>query len=368
MNIIHNTINIVNSTNSPNVLKDGNSVFVRILNATENPNKYIASFAGNLFEVTSKEKLLPGSQFRATIKLQGKTLQLIPNKISDTKAENQISKLDVKSFTENNQQIINLLKNLNLPQDKISLSLVQYFQQHQLKLDIPQIKKSRNKAKSILSKNSQISGKSENSSSKEINDADLINLSQLDLEITTKGFSFSEDNLEKLAKTINLFENPEENLNNSSENEESSTKEENSNEELNQRKKFLPFLNQVKNQHSSFHWIFLPFEIKIKDIRYFGNIRHLINLEDKKLQKTHIFCANDETKLYFMIYYSYKDNKSFKTIKYFCEPENNSKDILMLKEIFSDSQDVTEITFSEQAKMQDLFTEDLPITILELNA
>ena len=101
---------------------------------------------------------------------------------------------------------------------------------------------------------------------------------------------------------------------------------------------------------------------------YFGNIRHLINLEDKKLQKTHIFCSNDKTKYYFMIYYSYKDEKSFKQIKYFSEPNNNSKDILLLKEFFSNSQDIIDIDFSSEAKMQGLFTEDLPITIVEFNA
>lgn len=350
MNAIHNTINIVNSSNSPNVLKDGNSVFVRILNQTDNPNKYIASFAGNLFEITSKEKLLPGTSFKATIKLQGKTLHLIPAKLDDTKnIENQISKLDAKSFTENNQQISNFLKNLNLPQDKVSLNLVQYFQQHQLKLDIPQIKKSRSKAKNILSKNSH------NSKQTEISENDLSNLSQLDVDITQKGFSLSDEQLEKLSKALNLFENPEENT-------------KSTDEEKNNAKEFLSLINQVKNKNSNFHWILLPFEIKIGDILYFGNIRHLINLEDKKLQKTHIFCSNDKTKYYFMIYYSYKDEKSFKQIKYFSEPNNNSKDILLLKEFFSNSQDIIDIDFSSEAKMQGLFTEDLPITIVEFNA
>lgn len=350
MNAIHNTINIVNSSNSPNVLKDGNSVFVRILNQTDNPNKYIASFAGNLFEITSKEKLLPGTSFKATIKLQGKTLYLIPAKLDDTKnIENQISKLDAKSFTENNQQISNFLKNLNLPQDKVSLNLVQYFQQHQSKLDIPQIKKSRSKAKNILSKNSH------NSKQTEISENDLSNLSQLDVDITQKGFSLSDEQLEKLSKALNLFENPEENT-------------KSTDEEKNNAKEFLSLINQVKNKNSNFHWILLPFEIKIGDILYFGNIRHLINLEDKKLQKTHIFCSNDKTKYYFMIYYSYKDEKSFKQIKYFSEPNNNSKDILLLKEFFSNSQDIIDIDFSSEAKMQGLFTEDLPITIVEFNA
>ena len=89
MNPVHNTISITKTSISNNVLKDGNSVFVRILNTTNTPNKYIASFAGNMFEVTSNTKLLPGTEFRATIKLNGKSLQLIPQK--------NIEKLDRKS-------------------------------------------------------------------------------------------------------------------------------------------------------------------------------------------------------------------------------------------------------------------------------
>ena len=75
MNRVHNTINITNKSFSNNILKDGNSVFVRILDTTNSPNKYIASFAGNMFEVTSNTNLLPGTEFRATIKLNGKSLR-----------------------------------------------------------------------------------------------------------------------------------------------------------------------------------------------------------------------------------------------------------------------------------------------------
>ena len=128
MTPIHNTINITNSSFLGNVLKNGDSVYVRILNTTENPNKY---FAGNLFEVTSKEKLLPGTEFRATIKLNGKTLQLIPQKnIEKTQPENSIQKFDIKSFDENSTQINNLLQSLNLPQDKLSFNLIQFLHKH----------------------------------------------------------------------------------------------------------------------------------------------------------------------------------------------------------------------------------------------
>ena len=91
MNPVHNTISITKTSISNNVLKDGNSVFVRILNTTNTPNKYIASFAGNMFEVTSNTKLLPGTEFRATIKLNGKSLQLIPQK--------NIEKLSISLFS-----------------------------------------------------------------------------------------------------------------------------------------------------------------------------------------------------------------------------------------------------------------------------
>lgn len=350
MNRIHNSINIVNSNNSQNVLKDGSSVFVRILNTTDTPNKYIASFAGTMFEVSSKETLLPGNTFKATIKMQGKTLHLIPTTISESKEiENQINKLDVKSFTQNNQQIIELLKNLNLPQDKISLNLIQFFQQHQLKLNIPQIKKSRSKAKNILST------KNKNPNTPKTED-ELSNLSQLDLNFATKGFSLSEEKLEKLAKYLHLIED---------ENSQYEKNEEQGNQET---KNNLTLINQIKNKDSKYHWILLPFEINLTKTKFTGNIRFLIDLDEKKLQKTYIFCTNGNKNYYFMIYYKCDDLQKYKNIKYFCEPEIEKTDILILKNLFSDDKEFLDIEFSSEAKTQGLFTEDLPITIVEYNA
>lgn len=349
MTQVHNTINIINSNNnSQNVLKDGNSVFVRILNTTENSNKYIASFAGTVFEVTSKEKLLPGSEFRAKIKIQNGTLQLIATKKEVNKAENTTSKFDLKTFSQENKILTEFLRNLNLPQDKISLNLIQFFQQHQIKLNIPQIKKSRNKIKNILDK------KEQNINTENLEE-EICNLSQLDINFELKGFSLTDDNLEKLYKQLKFN------------NSESDTTETN-NSENNENDNLLTLINHVKIKNSKFHWIISPFEMKIKENLHFGNIRFLINLEEKKLQKICIFCTNSKIKHYFMIYYNYQEQKLKKSIKYFCEPFSNKDDIQLLNDIFSDTDNIESIEFSSEAKMQGLFTEDIPITMAEYKA
>ena len=373
MNPVHNTISITKTSIPNNVLKDGNSVFVRILNSTDTPNKYIASFAGNMFEVTSNTELLPGTEFRATIKLNGKSLQLTPQKnIEKLQIENSIQKFDIKNFDENSTQINNLLQNLNLPQDKISLNLIQFFQQHQIKLNIPLIKKSKAKAKSIVSKNEKMKN-SNNSQEK---------LAQLDLSMELKGFSLSEEELinllqnfnqDKISKLSNNLPKNEENENQKSQKEENSDSsflsEIYSKDNILQNRKngSLTLFNHIITDKSNLHWIVLPFEFLIRDISYFGNIRLLLNRDEKKLQKMNIYCSNEHTKYYFMIYYNSEGTNKVDKIKYFVEPSKNQNDIEILKTIF-DSEKQIEFEFSEDAINTTLFTEDIPIIRSEVNA
>ena len=371
MNPIHNTINITNSSLSSNVLKNGSSVYVRILNTTENPNKYIASFVGNLFEVTSNTKLLPGTEFRAKIQLNGKTLQLIPQKnIENTQTEDKIQKFDIKSFEQNSTQINNLLQNLNLPQDKLSLNLIQFFQQLQIKLNIPLIKKTRTKIKNILSKNENIKH-CENSQEK---------LSELDLSMELKGFSLSDEELINLLQSFNqdkIFNFP----NNLQNNENDKSQQDENDESIdfsflseiynqddilqNRKNGSLTLFNHIITDKSNFHWITLPFEFTIGDILYFGNIRLLLNRTEKKLQKTYISCSNQHTKYYFMLYYELKGENKNTHIKYFIEPSQNKNDIELLRTVFNDNKQI-KIEFSEDAKNSNLFTEDIPITCSEV--
>ena len=372
MNPVHNTISITKTSISNNVLKDGNSVFVRILNTTNTPNKYIASFAGNMFEVTSNTKLLPGTEFRATLKLNGKSLQLIPQKnIEKLQVENTIQKFDIKTFDENSSQINNLLQNLNLPQDKISLNLIQFFQQHQIKLNIPLIKKSRAKAKNAMSKNKKIQN-FEKSQEK---------LAELDLSMELKGFSLSEEELinllqnfstDKISKLSNNLPKNEENENQKSQNEENSNSsflsEIYSQDDILQNRKngSLTLFNHIITDKSNLHWIVLPFEFSIRDILYFGNIRLLLNRAEKKLQKMNISCSNEHTKYYFMIYYESEGTNKRTHIKYFVEPSKQKSDIELLRTIFNDNKQI-KIEFSEDAKNSNLFTEDIPIICSEVN-
>ena len=95
------------------------------------------------------------------------------------------------AFKLDSTQINNLLQSLNLPQDKLSFNLIQFFQQHQIKLNIPLIKKSRAKSKNSITKNKNLM------KFEKIQE----NLAELDLSMELKGFSLSEEEL------INLLQN-----------------------------------------------------------------------------------------------------------------------------------------------------------------
>jgi hypothetical protein len=59
------------------VLREGSSVFVRIISRT-GPQSYVASFAGARFPVTSRESLKPGMSFTAVLSFRDGKIALIP--------------------------------------------------------------------------------------------------------------------------------------------------------------------------------------------------------------------------------------------------------------------------------------------------
>ena len=124
-----------------------------------------------------------------TVKDEQKRSEITEDQKADF--EDKIQKFDIKSFEQNSTQINNLLQNLNLPQDKLSFNLIQFFQQHQIKLNIPLIKKSRAKSKNAITKNKNLM------KFEKIQE----NLAELDLSMELKGFSLSEEEL------INLLQN-----------------------------------------------------------------------------------------------------------------------------------------------------------------
>ena len=126
-----------------NLIKEGSSVLVRILKDSGN-GKYVASFAGGRYAISSKEKLVPGSSFMARVSITDGKLNL--SKIQNT-VQNQLSdKSVVQSSNVMTPQVAELLASLGLPQDNISKMLLQTIVGFGAKINLDKINKARNTA------------------------------------------------------------------------------------------------------------------------------------------------------------------------------------------------------------------------------
>lgn len=137
-----------------NLIKEGSSVLVRILKDSGN-GKYIASFGGGRYQITSKEKLVPGSTFMAKVSIQNGKLNLakIQNQSQTQNLQNQnavqnqqADKPVVQSSNVMSSQVAELLASLGLPADNVSKMLVQTLVGSGAKINLEKLNKARNAA------------------------------------------------------------------------------------------------------------------------------------------------------------------------------------------------------------------------------
>lgn len=131
--IIHtNQVSQIGSSGQ-NVLKEGSQILVRVISDKGN-GKYEGSVAGTRVTLQSSKKLEPGKTFLATISAKDGTIYISPKETSIVQQQVQIN-------TIQNEQLANLLKQLGLPADELSLHLFQQLKQMGLKLDVALLKK-----------------------------------------------------------------------------------------------------------------------------------------------------------------------------------------------------------------------------------
>ncbi|MCR5614386.1 hypothetical protein [Treponema sp.] len=130
-----------------NLLKEGSSVFVRILKESA-PGRYLASFAGQRFEVRSKQALVPGSTFMAKIAIKNGRVNIVrsgeihaPDTIQKTSAQN--TKNIIQNINTMSGQMAELFLSLGLPADSVSKILLQTFVASGTKIDFDKVKKAR---------------------------------------------------------------------------------------------------------------------------------------------------------------------------------------------------------------------------------
>ncbi|MGP1588165.1 MAG: hypothetical protein ACTTHG_07495 [Treponemataceae bacterium] len=377
-----NYINITNlSFNSQQTLHEGKIVNVKIISQDPNTGKYIASFAGNRFEVKSDIPLQIGSRFFAQINFKGNKI-LLTTQINQNSAlisinsENSIKKLNSKNIenSANNTSLKNYFAKLGLELDTTNLKLLQFLTQNNLKINPELIKRANNKGKKFSK--IQTETQSEQQDLQEDAGETCIVLLKKNIwdensciqDILEANYGYEH---EKTVKNSKKDDNNDEKKQNTENMEE--TKEPKSFSKLFDdgnsifEKKFgtLTAFNMLKNSETNFHTIMIPFEFKEDS----GVIKLVLDNAKKTLNQIRISYRKSK-KNTDSAYESwhFKINIKTKKIQVFSEKfyENdlnfNLKNIIkILEEIFSDFQ----IEFNENAIPYGMFTEDENINFLE---
>lgn len=136
--IIHTNQVSQTGTGGRNVLREGSQVLVRII-SDKGGGKYEGAVAGVRVSLQSSRKLEPGKTFLASISAKDGTIYISPKENIQVQEKVQINLIQ-------NEQIANMLKQLGLPADEVSLHLFQQLKQMGLKLDVSLLQKLHNVA------------------------------------------------------------------------------------------------------------------------------------------------------------------------------------------------------------------------------
>lgn len=351
MHRINHAIPIATITNNvtQSLLKDGSSVFVKIINSSGN-NQYSASIGNTFFTLQSSKELTPNSVFKAIIEVKNNQI-LLHQILDNTKNENSVKYLSQKDFLQSPTSVNNYLQNLGLEQNSLSFRLIQLIQQLQIKIDIPQIKKSVYKSKSVDTKNKKE------------------DFAEADFFLSDKNIHASDTQIVDFIDNI-LQDNSNSNQNTQDENDTEdnsflSSIYSNSNTLSTLKPGVLTLSNHIKSPNTDLHWIFLPYFLEFQDIKYNGCIRLLLNTSQKKLQKMYINCESSLNKFYFMLYYKVTNRSNQNTIKFYTEPEVSLEKIenmkKQLQQLLTETDKNFIVQYSLEAKIEGLLTEDQPI-------
>lgn len=111
--------------NNSNSLREGSSVFVRVIKKLGN-NSFKVAFAGRQFNISSDLQLKEGTAFLAKIKIDGQIIRL--QQIKDSiNLQNSFQKIDTNGSLQeilSNPEVINYFKKLGLKPDSLNLGLL----------------------------------------------------------------------------------------------------------------------------------------------------------------------------------------------------------------------------------------------------
>ncbi len=238
---------------------------------------------------------------------------------------------DEKDFF-NYIEVKHFFENLGLPADKTSLHLIQFFQQLEVKPDIPKLVKCYNLSKKFPKKE----GKA----------AEAAYL------LEEKGINADEVKIQNILNLLDSSSQKNKDNNDSKEND------------------FLKLINHKAGKNK--YWIILPYELKLEKEKANGLIRLLCDRNKKNTEKIIISANFSRIKFNFVIYYKYsrEGNKSL-TINFCSKPElsllKKHNSIRILQELF----DQTPLTIINYCKYDEekteYFSADTKISIIQDN-
>ena len=349
-----NSIPIISQNqNLVRAVKDGSKVFVRVLEKSMEQGKYIVSFEGTKFEITSKIPLEIGRGFKATAQIQNNTIKLIPE------TERAELALSLQKFSdkdiEKNEKLESFMKEIGLENDETSFKLLQLMFQAKLKINPQLIKKANAQGKNINKKNGKISK----------TDASIASL-----ELSLKEINDTEEAIEQIVPSFVKEESQNYSTSGNHNSKNENRQDKNRNEKLlgilnfyenkdflYKKASFLTAYNHIKIPKTDLHNIILPFEYEGSE----GVIMIFFDTFKQKTIKINLNYTTNEKKYYFVIYLDSK--KKIEIFEEFVEKNDSKIDsqtiISMMKELFPEFS----LSFDENAKKSFLLPTDEPISI-----
>lgn len=250
--------------------------------------------------------------------------QLI-HKYYQTEATDKLIKITSKNFLQQ-PNISELFEKFSLPPDTISLKILQFMQQMQIKLPLQ-----------TLSKLHKMANKFPEKKEKAV---------EIAMFLEDKGIEATEELIEDVFVILLGDSNSQ------------------------KHKNLLEILNHRSSEN--LQWIIIPFkqgvskgqkaDLETADSIIQGNIRLLIDKNQKKLKKINFFCENSRKTQYFVLYFKVVGDSKKSCELYFCEEPplsitESNKQKKMLSDLFKDLIQV-EINYYQNLLDENLLTDD----------
>lgn len=384
--VAHSSISILptqdaSALSDTSILKEGSSIFVRVLSAGKG-GQYTVSFAGNRFEVFSQRTLEAGSAFRALISIKDGKVFLSPESLyGKAQADSAVQRFSSFS-SDTSGRLSAFLQQMGLPIDSISLRLVQFFQEAQVKFNFRLAEKARAIGLRFPGREEEAAEAALFLEQKGIN-ADMDTVMEL-LDVLYGGKEKENQN----KNHANDTETPEDDIIST---HESATQVshyptekppppiknanfldnlyENSIAVLNGETGLLTLINHY---HSNpLHWLILPFDYQENEKTIYGVIKILLDINKKITKKMIISAYLCSTTYVFLIEYTgniKSTNKKSWTIGYCSQPKKQTEQIeALLKSFLPESMDFS-VQYRKELAESVFFTLGAEIPLVKVDA